>query len=78
MLSGRVELIVFTMHYEFNIATRVNREFLWGRHDIKWSSVNLTAIFIAVVKGRCPGHPALQAGRQGFKSPYDSPPKKKG
>jgi len=31
MLPGWVELIVFTIHYEFNIATRVNREYLWGR-----------------------------------------------
>lgn len=33
MLSGRVELIVFTIYYEFNIATRVNREYLWGRQS---------------------------------------------
>ena len=33
MLLGGVELIVFTIHYEFNVATRVNREYLWGRQS---------------------------------------------
>ena len=33
MPLGWIEFIVFTMTFNANITTRVNGEFLWGRHN---------------------------------------------